>query len=160
MKEATWTISNITAGNSDQIQHVLNADVFPIIRNILEKGDFKSQKEAAWVVTNTTTSGTAEQVIKLVTQLNVFVPFCRLLDSKDTRTVKVVLAGITNILELSDKYNGTLALCQIIEENGCLDLLEMLQNHENEEIYQKSLQLIEKYFNDDEVSVRQLIKEV
>lgn len=157
VKEATWTISNITAGNSDQIEHVMIADIFPIIRSILEKGDFKSQKEAAWVVTNTTTSGTAQQVIQLVAQLNVFIPFCRLLDSKDARTVKVVLAGITNILELSDKYGGTDTLCQIIEENGCLDLLEMLQNHENEDIYKKSLQLIEKYFNDEEVSVFLLV---
>lgn len=151
VKEATWTVSNITAGNSDQIEHVVAANIFPLIRNILERGDFKAQKEAAWVVTNTTTSGTAQQVIQLVTKLDIFIPFCRLLDSKDARTVKVVLAGITNMLEFADKYGGTESLCQLIEEHGALDLLEMLQNHENEEVYKRSLFIIDKYFNDGEV---------
>lgn len=32
MKEATWTISNITAGNVDQIQEVINAGLLePLI---------------------------------------------------------------------------------------------------------------------------------
>lgn len=126
-------------------------DVFPIIRTILEKGDFKSQKEAAWVVTNTTTSGTPDQVIKLVSQFNVFIPFCLLMDSKDARTVNVVLAGLMNIFELADKYGGTDQICQVLEESGCLDLLEKLQNHENEEVYKRALNIIDKYFNDEEV---------
>ncbi|XP_037038020.1 importin subunit alpha isoform X2 [Bradysia coprophila] len=150
VKEAAWTISNITAGNSDQIEHVINSDVFPIIRTILEKGDFKSQKEAAWIVTNTTTSGTPEQVIRLVTQYNVFIPFCLLMDSKDTRTVNVVLAGLTNILELADKFGGTEQVLRVLEENNCIDILEKLQSHENEDIYKRSLFIIEKYFNDEE----------
>lgn len=153
MKEAAWTISNITAGNSDQIEHVINGDILPIIRSILEKGDFKSQKEAAWIVTNTTTSGTPEQVIKLVAEFNIFIPFCLLMDSKDARTVNVVLAGLLNILELADKYNGTAQICQVFEEHNCIDILEKLQNHENEEVYKKALFIIERYFNDDEVSV-------
>lgn len=152
VKEAAWTISNITAGNSDQIEHVINADVFPIIRTILEKGDFKSQKEAAWIVTNATTSGTPEQVIKLVTEFNVFIPFCLLMDSKDPRTINVVLIGLNNVLELADKYGGTDEVCRLLEENDCIDLLENLQSHENEEVYKRSLLIIEKYFNDEEVS--------
>lgn len=153
MKEAAWTISNITAGNSDQIEHVINGDILPIIRSILEKGDFKSQKEAAWIVTNTTTSGTPAQVIKLVGEFNIFIPFCLLMDSKDARTVNVVLAGLLNILELADKYNGKDQICQVFEEHNCIDILEKLQNHENEEVYKKALFIIERYFNDDEVSV-------
>ncbi|KAJ6649725.1 Importin subunit alpha, partial [Pseudolycoriella hygida] len=150
IKEAAWTISNITAGNSNQVQHVMNADIFPIIRNILETGDFKSQKEAAWVVTNTTTSGNANQVIQLVTHYEIFTPFCMLMNSKDARTVSVVLVGLANLFELADKNGGTESICRALEENGCLDLLENLQNHENEEIYKKSMYLIEKYFNDGE----------
>lgn len=151
VKEAAWTISNITAGNSDQIDHVINADIFPIIRTILEKGDFKSQKEAAWVVTNTTTGGTPGQVIRLMNDFQVFIPFCLLMDSKDARTVNVVLSGLLNILELAEKHDATDQVVQALEENGCIDLLEKLQSHENEEVYKKSLFIIEKYFNDEEV---------
>lgn len=159
VKEAAWTISNITAGNADQIQHVINGDIFPTIRTVLERGDFKSQKEAAWVVTNTTTSGNPDQVSMLVGQFGIFIPFCQLMDSKDARTVNVVLAGLLNILELADKFGETDRICQALEENNCLDILEKLQNHENEDIYKKSLFIIDKYFNADEdgVSVASVI---
>lgn len=54
VKEAAWTISNITAGNTTQTQAVLDAGIFAHIHTVLQKGDVKSQKEAAWAVTNTT----------------------------------------------------------------------------------------------------------
>ena len=30
-KEACWTVSNITAGNEQQIQTIFDADIFPIL---------------------------------------------------------------------------------------------------------------------------------
>jgi len=35
-KEAAWTISNITAGNSEQIQAVIDAELMPLITDILK----------------------------------------------------------------------------------------------------------------------------
>jgi importin subunit alpha-2 len=35
-KEAAWTISNITAGNSDQIQAVIDTELLPLIIDILK----------------------------------------------------------------------------------------------------------------------------
>lgn len=50
-----------------------------------------AQKEAAWAVTNTTTSGTPEQVVMLIGKYQILKPFCDLLDTKDARTTIVVL---------------------------------------------------------------------
>lgn len=36
VKEAAWTISNITAGNSDQIQEVINAGIIPQLLGVLK----------------------------------------------------------------------------------------------------------------------------
>lgn len=36
VKEAAWTISNITAGNIDQIQHVINAGLLPPLIHVLQ----------------------------------------------------------------------------------------------------------------------------
>jgi importin subunit alpha-2 len=46
-KEATWTMSNITAGRQDQIQQVVNHSLVPLLIGVLSKADFKTQKEAA-----------------------------------------------------------------------------------------------------------------
>lgn len=89
-KEACWTISNITAGNRQQIQvytsslylrmvipikvffffllfkAVIDANIFPVLIDILGKAEFKTRKEAAWAITNATSGGTAEQIRFLV----------------------------------------------------------------------------------------------
>lgn len=111
--------------------------------------DFKSQKEAAWAVTNTTISGRSEQIIDLVEKYQILKPFCNLLDAKDSRTVKVVLIGLGNLLNLSEKLGGIENLCLMVEELGGLDKLEALQQHENDEIYKKAYAIIDTYFGND-----------
>lgn len=65
-KEACWTVSNIAAGNRQQIQAVIDANIFPTLMTIMQVADFKTKKEAAWAITNATSSGTAEQIRYLV----------------------------------------------------------------------------------------------
>lgn len=56
-KESCWTVSNITAGNRTQIQEVIDANIFPVLIEILGKAEFKTRKEAAWCITNATSGG-------------------------------------------------------------------------------------------------------
>nr|CAD7442156.1 unnamed protein product [Timema bartmani] len=149
MKEAAWTVSNITAGNVDQIQHVVNSGLLQPLIDVLSSGDFKSQKEAAWAVTNYTSGSSPHQLVVLL-QLDILKPFCNLLDSKDGKTVQVVLDGVSNILQTADKMNEVERVAIMIEECGGLDKLEALQNHENEVIYQKALNIIDNFFSESE----------
>lgn len=57
-----WTLSNITAGNQGQIQMVLDAGLIPPMITILAQGNFKTQKEAAWALSNLTVGGSVQQV--------------------------------------------------------------------------------------------------
>lgn len=152
-KEAVWFLSNITAGNQHQVQAVIDADLLPLIIRNLSKGEFQTQKEAAWAISNLTISGNREQVARLI-QDGVIPPFCALLSCKDTQVIQVVLDGIHNMLKMATGQQVE-ALANMIEECGGLDKIELLQNHENVEIYKLAYDIIEQYFSEveDDVSL-------
>lgn len=45
---------------------MIDANIFPVLINILGHAEFKTRKEAAWAITNATSGGTAEQIQYLV----------------------------------------------------------------------------------------------
>lgn len=211
MQEAVWFLSNITAGNQQQVQAVIDAGLIPMIIHQLAKvscylcsllyipfsflhfnfsihysfklqicstchsmlnvgskvlrpivsilyainsawslmcfskqGDFGTQKEAAWAISNLTISGRKDQVwtipdeflflshfhfpalfidlpwcnwqVEYLVQQNVIPPFCNLLSVKDSQVVQVVLDGLKNVLIMAGEEASTIA--EIIEECG------------------------------------------
>lgn len=111
-----------------------------------KQGDFGTQKEAAWAISNLTISGRKDQVwtihmlnqqwinqscspffffhwlfccnwqVEYLVQQNVIPPFCNLLSVKDSQVVQVVLDGLKNILIMAGEEASTIA--EIIEECG------------------------------------------
>lgn len=49
------------------MQTVIDANIFPVLIEILQKAEFRTRKEAAWAITNATSGGTPEQ-IRFITQ--------------------------------------------------------------------------------------------
>ena len=125
-KEACWTISNITAGNRQQIQAVIDANVFPVLIRILGIAAFRytdrekylylrffcfhkevlkyvnalsfdsTRKEAAWAITNASSGGSADQIRYLVDQ-GCIPPLCDLLTVMDAKIVQVKYTSISNV---------------------------------------------------------------
>jgi len=160
-KEACWTISNITAGTSEQIQQVISANLIPPLVNILKEDQFDVQKEAAWAIANITTGGHEEQTKFLVSQAAI-PALCAMFNCGDAKIIIVAMDAIDNILGVGKKiaeqncqnkydesWSGN-AFCDIVESCGGLDSIEELQQHENEEIYEKSVQILQKYFDSEE----------
>lgn len=55
-----------------QIQAVIDANIFPVLIEILGKAEFKTRKEAAWAITNATSGGTPAQIRYLVEHVRQF----------------------------------------------------------------------------------------
>ncbi|KEH41662.1 importin subunit alpha [Medicago truncatula] len=157
-EEACWTISNITAGNKQQIQAVIEAKIFGPLVNLLQNAKFDIKKEAARAISNATSGGSHEQIKFLVSQ-GCVKPLCELLVCSDPTIVTVCLEGLENILKVavtakmccnSDDLN---LYIQMFDDDKTLDNIEIVQHHENAEIYEKAMKIILTYYLllDDEV---------
>uniref|UniRef100_A0A5B6Z643 Importin subunit alpha n=1 Tax=Davidia involucrata TaxID=16924 RepID=A0A5B6Z643_DAVIN len=157
-KEACWTISNITAGNKEQIQAVIEANIFGPLVNLLQNAEFDIKKEAAWAISNSTSGGNHDQIKYLVSQ-GCIKPLCDLLVCPDPRIVTVCLEGLDNILKVGESeknlgHTGNVNLyVQLIEDAEGLEKIENLQSHDNNEIYEKVVKILETYWveEDDEI---------
>lgn len=83
-------------------------------------------------------------------------PLCDLLICPDPRIVTVCLEGLENILKVgeADKEmgmnGGVNVYAQMIDECEGLDKIENLQTHDNNEIYEKAVKVLEKYWAEEE----------
>ncbi|KAK8954026.1 hypothetical protein KSP39_PZI002665 [Platanthera zijinensis] len=154
-KEACWTISNITAGNRDQIQAVIDANIINPLVQLLQQAEFDIKKEAAWAISNATSGGSNDQIHFLASQ-GCIKPMCDLLLCPDPRIVTVCLEGLQNILKAGEaeedagRTNGINIYAQMIDECEGLDKIEGLQGHDNNEIYEKTVKILEKYWVEEE----------
>lgn len=93
-----------------------------------------------------TTGGTIQHLTELV-GAGVLPPFCNLLEAKEWSIIIVILDGITNILHAAEKVGQVERVAIMIEEAGGLDKIEALQHHQNEQVYQKSMAILDAYFS-------------
>ncbi|CAL1398631.1 unnamed protein product [Linum trigynum] len=155
-KEACWTISNITAGNVNQIQAVIEAGIISPLVQLLQSAEFEIKKEAAWAISNATSGGTHDQIKFLVSQ-GCIKPLCDLLICPDPRIVTVCLEGLENILKVgeADKNLGNSGdvnvFSQLIDDAEGLEKIENLQSHDNNDIYEKAVKLLETYWLEEDV---------
>uniref|UniRef100_A0A3Q0SQ11 Importin subunit alpha n=1 Tax=Amphilophus citrinellus TaxID=61819 RepID=A0A3Q0SQ11_AMPCI len=141
-KEAAWALSNIAAGPCKQIQQLITCGLLPPLVQLLRNGDFKTQREAVWAVTNFTSGATVAQVVQLV-QSGALEAIINLL-----KAIQTLVRGGLYDFQAAEKLGETEKLSLLIEELGGLDRIEMLQNHDNEMVYQSAHNIIEKYFSD------------
>ncbi|XP_014496192.1 importin subunit alpha [Vigna radiata var. radiata] len=154
-KEACWTISNITAGNKQQIQDVIEAGLIAPLVHLLQNAEFDIKKEAAWAISNATSGGSHEQIKFLVSQ-GCIKPLCDLLICPDPRIVTVCLEGLENILKVGEAEknvsnpDGVNLYGHMIDDAEGLEKIENLQSHDNTEIYEKAVKILETYWTEED----------
>jgi len=152
-KEACWALSNIAAGSRAQITSLLeHQEMISAVLKALASDEWDVRKEAAWVVSNVATGGAHEQVFALAKNHGgaVVPAICSLLDVQDSKVLLVALDALEALLKCDSRSSGLLQVPTAVDECDGLEKLELLQEHENETVYTKSVNLIESYFGADD----------
>jgi len=151
-KETCWTISNITAGSKEQIQAVIESGFIPkIVETIESANEYDVRKEAAWAISNATSGGSPEQIDALV-RCGIIKPLCDLLAVNDSKLIGICLEALDHVLAVGKAACEQLAhlnenpYIKLVEEVDGLSKIEALQHDTSEEIYRKSVKLLETYF--------------
>jgi hypothetical protein len=150
-KETCWIISNIAAGSQEQIQALVDTGIFPSVISLLQTADFDIKKEAAWAISNVTSTGSPQQIEHLI-QLGCIKPMVDLLHVNDAKVVSVALESIEDILKMGKMRQVEQCMpenicCSLIEQVDGLSKIEALQENTNQEVYQRAVQILEKFFD-------------
>ncbi|CAG0917011.1 unnamed protein product [Notodromas monacha] len=148
VKEACWLISNIAAGTPEQLKKIFEANVLPVVRAVMQHGEYKCQKEATWVIANIMMGGTPKMLEVLINE-HYIEPFVAMLKGTDAKLVVMLLDALATGLQVAARSGFDEKFKLIVEECGGLDTLELLQNHENEDVYNKAHHILENFFCDE-----------
>jgi len=146
-------LSNITAGTQAQVAEVVASGAMPRVLEIARTDVNEVRKEAMWVIANACMGGSEEHIATLY-GLGAIPVLVEMLGSHDGESVSTVLDALRAILHSGSKSvargDGTNVYCRALEEAGGLDKLEELQVDSNQKIYDKSCDILKKYFQAEE----------
>ena len=147
-KESAWIISNIAAGTQKQIETLISQNFLPLLDQVIKNDDIEIKKEAIWAVCNLT-SVENEEYLKKILEQGILKIICDCLKMDDAKFLAVCLEAFGNLLAFGKKRNpnGPNEIVLEVEKMGMFDLLEKLQYHPVETVFEKTLKLLETYFD-------------
>jgi importin subunit alpha-1 len=148
-KEACWMLSNIAAGNKSQVNSLVKTPslITQVLLQVSSGTEWDVRKEAAWVISNVATGGSKANVLKLI-ESNAIEPLCDLLDVAEVRILLVAMEALESILKHGEA--AKIDCTTLIDEAEGVDKLELLQEHENEDVYNRAVKILESYFGGEE----------
>ena len=146
-KESAWILSNIAAGTQKQVDILITEDFLPIFQKSIFFDEPEVKKECIWAVCNLTSTKNPVNLQKILEQ-GILECMHQCLMINDTKIIAVTLEGLGNLLQFgnNNKVNGENPIVKEIERLGMYDLLESLQKHPVEIVYEKTLKLLLDYF--------------
>ena len=150
-KEASWLASNIAGGSVKQITMLVDTPrILEKIIKIAKTDSWLVRREALWAIANICTSGNQKHIMDLVDAggLEPLVDALKL-ECIDPALLLALLESLRKVLEVGENFTN-LNYVGIIEECNGVDTLESLQTHPNDEVYRKTVDLIETYLGADE----------
>lgn len=148
-KEATWCLSNVTAGNRTQIQTVIdNSDLMLLLVELATNAENSTKQEAFYTIANALNGGTQEQIRTLVINFNIFSALCHHLTASNDDLLAAVLNTLDKTLDAGLKDPKVAENCYqtLVENEGGLDKLEDLHGHHSDTFFKRSVEIIKKYW--------------
>ena len=149
-KESVFIISNIAAGTQKQIETLIKEDFLPLLIQQVQNDEFEIKKECIWAICNLT-SVENFIFIKKILQQNILPIICEFLKLDDAKFLAVSLEALQNLLFFGKKFNNnnpSIAnpIVEEMDKMGMFDILEKLQLHPVEIVYEKTLKILETFF--------------
>lgn len=144
-KESAFILSNITAGTQKQIETVIEQNFLQILYKIYNNDNPKVKKEAIIAIANMTLVEN-DNYMKKIFEDNILMIILELIKNNDPFLIIVGLEMINNIFAFGEKKGRKKEIQNEIEKIGMMDILEKLQMHENQNVYEKTLIILETYF--------------
>ena len=112
-----------------------------------QNDDIEIKKEAIWAVCNLSSVNNDKYMEQILNQ-GILRIICECLKMDDAKFLAVCLEAFGNLLAYGKKKNpsGPNFIVSEVEKMGMLDLLEKLQYHPVEIVYDKTLKILETYF--------------
>ena len=146
-KESAWIISNIAAGTQRQIETLIAENFLPILENSIKNDEPEIKKECIWAICNLTSVENPDYLKKILND-GILRILCDCLKMDDAKYLAVCLEAFGNLLAFGKKSNpdGPNPIVNELEKMGMFDVFEKLQLHPVEIVYEKTLKLLETYF--------------
>ena len=144
--ESAFIISNIAAGTQKQIETLIDQNFLQILSKVFRSDVPQVKNEAIFGIANLTSVENELYMKKLVDDGILLIIF-ECMKTDVAKYIAISLEALANILSFGKKKGELKFFVSEIEKMGMFDILEKLQTHENDIIYQKTLQILENYFD-------------
>jgi len=157
IRDSLWIMSNMAAGTIEQIDYIFDLEL--IRENVLNHLDNDSHLKSKIVIEifyflhNILVTHCGKSAVSLLNNNVTFLEHMReLLTSPNAEMISIALQVLFYVLRITTDYSpySLEDLLLSIEEKGILDLLESLQLHANQQIYQKSYEIAATFFSEEE----------
>ena len=144
-KETAFILSNIAAGTQKQVETLIEQNFLQILYKVFINDNAKVKKEAIVAIANLT-SVEDEKYMKKLFEDNILMIVSELLKNEDAYYIAIGLEILANIFAFSDKKGNKKEFQNECYKMGIDTILEKLQTHENQIIYEKTLNILDAYF--------------
>lgn len=150
-KEVCWMISNIAAGTILQLESLVSKGYLLKLTKVLNEDDMEIKKEAIWAICNFTLCEKPE-LIKSNFDNHILETVCTIIKYNEPKFIAVGIESLGYLLKCGKVFPNPDGSNPIIDKLAALnmfDVLENLQLHPVQVVYEKTIQLLEKYFELD-----------